>query len=95
MPTSKLTFTTNFGLSQNHVRLPLNDNVAAGLIISSYHAVPGDVTRSPRGPDYSTITPELANTYDNQTCADRFFVGSTADYKPAAGSRTVSALVST
>ena len=38
----------------------------------------------PAGPEYSTITPEIANTYDNQTYADRFFIGSTADYRPTA-----------
>ena len=84
VPTNKLTFTTNVGLSHNHIRLPLNDNVAAGLIISSYLAVPGRTYAFPAGPEYSTITPELANIYDNQTWADRFFFGSTADYRPAA-----------
>ena len=67
VPTNKLTFATNIGLSHNHYRLPLNDNVAAGLIISSYLAVPGRTYAFPAGPEYSTITPEIANTYDNQT----------------------------
>jgi outer membrane receptor protein involved in Fe transport len=84
VPTNKLTFATNVGLSHNHYRLPLNDNVAAGLIISSYLAVPGRTYAFPAGPEYSTITPEIANTYDNQTYADRFFLGSTADYRPTA-----------
>ena len=81
VPTNKLTFTTNVQLSHNHLRLPLNDNVAAGLIISSYLAVPGRTYAFPAGPEYSTITPELANIYDNQTFADRYFVGSSAEYK--------------
>jgi TonB-linked SusC/RagA family outer membrane protein len=82
VPSNKLTFSTNVGLSHNHLRMPLNDNVAAGLIISSYLAVPGRTYAFPAGPEYSTITPEIANIYDNQTYADRYFVGSTAEYKP-------------
>ena len=82
LPSSNLTFTANMGLSRNHVRLPLNDNVAVGLIISSYLAVPGRTYAFPAGPEYSTITPELANIYDNQTWADRFFAGGSAEYKP-------------
>jgi len=82
VPSNKLTFSANVGLSHNHLRMPLNDNVAAGLIISSYLAVPGRTYAFPAGPEYSTITPEIANTYDNQTFADRYFIGSTVDYKP-------------
>lgn len=83
VPTNKLTFTTSVGLSHTRLRMPLNDNVAAGLIISSYLAIPGRTYAFPAGPEYSTITPELANIYDNQTFADRYFVSSTVDYKPA------------
>ncbi len=83
VPANNLTFSANVGLSHNHIRLPLNDNVAVGLIISSYLAIPGRNYAFPAGPEYSTITPELANIYDNQTWADRFFAGGSAEYKPA------------
>ena len=52
------------------------------MIISSYLAIPGRTYAFPAGPSISTITPEISNIYDNQTFADRFFVGSTAEYKP-------------
>lgn len=66
-PSNKLSFNTNIGYSRNHVRLPLNDNIAFGLIISSYLAIPGRKYPYPAGLDYFTILPEVANTYDNQT----------------------------
>ena len=82
VPTSKLTFTTNVGLSHSNIRLPLNDNAALGMIISSYLAVPGRTYAFPAGQNYATITPEVSNIYDNQTFADRFFFGSGAEYRP-------------
>ena len=82
VPSSKLSFNTNLAYSQNHVRLPLNDNIAFGLIISSYLATPGRKYAFPAGLDYFTILPVVANTYDNQTRSDRFIVGSSADYRP-------------
>jgi TonB-linked SusC/RagA family outer membrane protein len=82
VPTSKLSFNTNLAYSQNHIRLPLNDNIATGLIISSYLAIPGRQYPYPAGLNYFTIIPGIANTYDNQTRADRFIVGGSADYKP-------------
>jgi len=81
-PSSKLSFNTNLTYSQNHVRLPLNDNIAFGLIISSYLAIPGRMYPYPAGLNYFTILPSVANTYDNQTRADRFIVGTSADYRP-------------
>ena len=65
-----------------HVRLPLNDNSNAGLIRSSYLAFPGKHYDPPGGRNYFAITPELANVYDNQTRADRYTIGSSADYAP-------------
>jgi TonB-dependent starch-binding outer membrane protein SusC len=82
VPSNTLSFSANVGLSNNHIRLPLNDNVAVGLIISSYLAIPGRTYAFPAGMEYSTITPEMANIYDNQTWANRFFAGTSAEYKP-------------
>jgi TonB-dependent starch-binding outer membrane protein SusC len=81
-PSDKLNFTTNISYSQNHVRLPLNDNIAYGLIISSYLAIPGRAYPYPAGLNYFTILPSVANTYDNQTRSDRFIVGAGANYTP-------------
>ncbi len=86
VPSNTLTFTTNVAFSNSHVRLPLNDNANVGLIFSSYLAVPGrdySVTvGSWTGLHYSSITPEVANLYDNQTWADRYTIGASADYTP-------------
>jgi TonB-dependent starch-binding outer membrane protein SusC len=81
-PSTKLNFNANVNYARNHVRLPLSDNHAQGLIISSYLAIPGRNYAYPAGVNYSTITPAIANTYDNQTRADRFIIGSSAEYKP-------------
>ncbi len=82
VPSDKVTFATNIDFSRNHVRLPLNDNIAFGLIISSYLAIPGRKYNYPAGLNHSQISPEVANTYDNQTRSDRFIVGTSAEYKP-------------
>jgi TonB-dependent SusC/RagA subfamily outer membrane receptor len=82
VPNDKLNFSTNIDYSRHHVRLPLNDNIAFGLIISSYLAIPGRRYAFPAGLNHSQILPEVANTYDNQTRADRFIVGTTTEYKP-------------
>ena len=81
-PSTKLNFNTNLTYAQNHVRLPLNDNIAFGLIISSYLAIPGRKYPYPAGLNYFTILPSVANTYDNQTRSDRFIVGTSANYTP-------------
>jgi TonB-dependent SusC/RagA subfamily outer membrane receptor len=82
IPSDKLNFSTNIDVSRSHIRLPLNDNIAFGLIISSYLAVPGRKYAFPAGLNHSQILPDVANTYDNQTRADRYIIGTTAEYKP-------------
>lgn len=82
VPTDKLTFTTNVALSNNHIRLPLNDNANFGLIASSNLAEPGRSYAFPGGRNYLSFTPEVANLFDNQTRADRYTIGSSADYAP-------------
>ncbi|MEO8192693.1 MAG: SusC/RagA family TonB-linked outer membrane protein [Gemmatimonadales bacterium] len=82
VPSDKLTFATNIDFARSHVRLPLNDNIAFGLIISSYLAIPGRKYNYPAGLNESQILPEVANTYDNQTRSDRFIIGTGVDYKP-------------
>lgn len=82
VPSDKLSFATTVDYGRNHVRLPLNDNIAFGLIISSYLATPGRRYNYPAGLNYAFILPEVANTYDNQTRADRFIIGASTDYRP-------------
>jgi TonB-linked SusC/RagA family outer membrane protein len=80
-PSPKLTFSTDVGYSINEVRLPLSDNIATGLIISSYLATPGRKYPFPAGLNYFTIAPEIFNTYENITRSDRFILGANAEYK--------------
>jgi TonB-dependent starch-binding outer membrane protein SusC len=87
VPTNTLTFSTNVAFSNNHVRLPVNDNAMLSLIASSYLAVPGRSYAGER--NYSTLTPEVANVYDNQTRADRYTIGSSAEYAPVSWFKNV------
>jgi len=80
-PSRKLSFSADVGYSINEVRLPLSDNIATGLIISSYLATPGRKYPFPAGLNYFTIAPETFNTYENTTRTDRFILGGTAEYK--------------
>lgn len=80
-PSSKLTFSTDVGYSINEVALPLSDNIATGLIISSWLATPGRKYPFPAGLNYFTIDPEIFNTYENVTQTDRFILGANTEYK--------------
>jgi len=83
VPTNTLSFTTNVSLSRTHLRLPLSDNAGPyGLMASSYLAVPGKLYRTSGEQNYSVINPEQAAAYDNQTRADRYTIGASADYTP-------------
>ncbi len=79
-PTDKLTFSTDIGYSINEVRLPLSDNIATGLIISSWLATPGRAYPYPAGLNYFTIKPEVFNNYENITHTDRYIFGGNAEY---------------
>jgi TonB-dependent SusC/RagA subfamily outer membrane receptor len=82
-PTGAVSVTTSVALSRNHVRLPLNDNAGpVGLIASSFLAIPGRSYGYPGSRNYATMTPELANRYDNQVRADRYTFGATAEHAP-------------
>lgn len=82
-PTDEFDMTVSLNYTNGHVRLPLNDDIAYGLIISSWLAVPGR-DYGPNGDvGYFTLRPEYANRYDNQTRTDRYVLGATANYRPA------------
>jgi TonB-linked SusC/RagA family outer membrane protein len=80
-PSDKLTFSTDVGYSINEVALPLSDNIATGLIISSWLATPGRAYPYPAGLNYFTIAPEVFNTYENVTRTDRFILGANGEYR--------------
>lgn len=81
-PTDELDFSVNAGYSNNHVRLPLNDDIAYGLIISSWLAVPGQQYTGAGDVGFFTLAPEYSNMYDNQTRANRFTLSTTINYRP-------------
>lgn len=81
-PYENFDFTLNLGYTRNHIRLPLGDNTADGIIISSWLAQPGRFYPATGTTGYFTISPEDFNTYDNQTRTDRYILGGTINYRP-------------
>ncbi|MBA2571647.1 MAG: SusC/RagA family TonB-linked outer membrane protein [Gemmatimonadetes bacterium] len=74
--------TTNY--VRNHLRLPIGDESAQGLLLGS---VRGAVGRVPRGPGvfpgYAfAVSGVQANNYNNQTRSDRTTLGTTVNYRP-------------
>jgi TonB-dependent starch-binding outer membrane protein SusC len=78
-----LDFAANVSYARSHIGLPLGDNTADGIIISSWLAIPGRAYNSPGKQGYFTISPENFNSYDNQTRTDRVILGGTVNYRPA------------
>lgn len=76
-PVPKLDFTVNFGFTNQHVRLPKNDNDANGIMFNAMNYRPGRA--NPWG---NNLTPDTANMYDNQTDANQLILGTTANYRP-------------
>lgn len=81
-PYENFDFTVNLGYSRNNIGLPLGDNTADGIIISSWLAQPGRFYPATGTTGYFTISPEDFNTYDNQTRTDRYILGTTVNYRP-------------
>ncbi len=81
-PSERFDMSVSMSYSNGHVRLPLNDDIAYGLIISSWLAVPGQQYSWPGDVGFFTLRPEVSNTYDNQTRTDRFVLGGQLNYRP-------------
>jgi TonB-dependent starch-binding outer membrane protein SusC len=81
-PMHNLDFTANVSYTRSNIALPLGDNTADGIIISSWLASPGRFYAEPGAQGYFTISPENFNTYDNQTRTDRVLLGGTINYRP-------------
>ena len=77
-----LDFRGSFNYNRSEIGLPLGDNTADGLIISSWLANPGRFYGATGTTGYFTINPEDFNTYDNVTSTDRYTVGGTINYEP-------------
>lgn len=81
-PLENLDLTATMSYSRSEIGLPLGDNTADGLIISSWLASPGRYYPATRTTGYFTINPTDFNTYDNVTKTDRFILGGTVTYRP-------------
>ena len=81
-PSDKFNFGLNMGYMQSHLRLPLNDDAASGLIISAVRGQPGHSYTDK--PGWSLLGPEMANLYDNQSRDEHLTLGSTVNYEPFA-----------
>ncbi|HUQ98117.1 MAG TPA: SusC/RagA family TonB-linked outer membrane protein [Gemmatimonadaceae bacterium] len=76
----KLDISLNASFLQTQNRLPLSDDAAGGLIISAIRGMPGRFVNQAYG--FALSSPTNANSYDNQTKADRTVIGTTANYAP-------------
>lgn len=81
-PSQQLDLSVSLNYTNGHVRLPLNDDIAYGLIISSWLAEPGRQYAWPGDEGFFTLRPEVSNSYDNQTRTDRFVLGGQLNYRP-------------
>lgn len=81
-PSQQFDMSVSLSYSNGHVRLPLNDDIAYGLIISSWLAIPGQAYAWPGDEGFFTLRPEVSNSYDNQTRTDRFVMGGQLNYRP-------------
>jgi len=81
-PLDNLDFAATVSYTRTEIGLPLGDNTADGLIISSWLANPGQFYPTTRTTGYFTINPTDFNTYDNVTKTDRFVLGGTVTYRP-------------
>ena len=82
----KIDLQVNAGVTDGHVRFPLDGESAQGLLFSALRGIPGRVSTLPGQPiqGWATVTPEQSNQYDNQTRTQRVLIGTTATYQPFA-----------
>ena len=82
-PNDKSNFDVNVNWSDGRVRLPIQDESANGLLLSSTRGDAGRVSRlGPENEGWKTISPSTANRYQNYTASERFTLGATATYNP-------------
>jgi TonB-linked SusC/RagA family outer membrane protein len=82
-PNDKSNFEVNVNWSDGRIRLPIQDESANGLLLSSTRGDAGRLTRlGPENEGWKTISPSTANRYQNYTQSERFTLGATATYNP-------------
>ena len=83
-PSEKSDFSLNLNWQDGRLRLPIQDESANGILISSRRGRPG-LDRSVLGAGnegWSLISPQRANAYRNFTNTERLTLGATASYSP-------------
>ncbi|HET8896729.1 MAG TPA: TonB-dependent receptor, partial [Protaetiibacter sp.] len=82
-PTEKSNFDVSVNWQDGRLRLPIQDESANGLLLSSTRGDAGRITRlGPNNQGWKTISPSTANRYQNYTSSERFTLGATATYNP-------------
>jgi len=81
----KLNLALNATYIQDNLRLPLNDDAAAGIVISAVRGQPGSKANDAYG--FRILGPATSNGYDNETTTDRTILGSTVNWTPFAWMR--------
>jgi len=88
---AKTDFQVNFGVFNSHLRLPLGDESAQGILFSSQRGRPGRVstlagqyfTKNGQPVEgWFTVTPSTSDQYDNETTDSRVTFAGTMNYQP-------------
>lgn len=82
-PDDKTDFAVTVNWQTGRIRLPIQDESANGLLISSVRGLPGRASLQGYGNEgWRLISPDAANRYRNYTESDRLTLGGTANYRP-------------
>jgi TonB-linked SusC/RagA family outer membrane protein len=83
-PNEKTDFRISLNYSDGQLRLPIQDESANGLLLSSRRGLPGRQTVAIRNENHgwSTITPPSANRYKNFQATERLTLSGTVNWTP-------------
>ncbi|HET9982582.1 MAG TPA: SusC/RagA family TonB-linked outer membrane protein [Longimicrobiales bacterium] len=80
VPNERLNFNVSVGYARQHIQLPLNDNASNGILRNSWRGQPG--ANAPWRAGYRGLSPDIGNTFNNQTYVERTTIGLTTNYNP-------------
>ncbi len=82
-PSQKSDFSLNLNYQNGHLRLPIQDESANGLLLSARRGKPGRASVLGVGNEgWATISPTAANRYRNFTDDERLTLSANANYNP-------------
>jgi TonB-linked SusC/RagA family outer membrane protein len=82
-PNDKADFAVSVNWQDGRIRLPIQDESANGLLLSSVRGLPGRASLlGPGNEGWRTISPDAANIYRNFTGTSRLTLGGTLNYNP-------------